>query len=306
MYEAYRCLQNNGEKVYVVNDTYPEKLNANTNLELLIVPCCNYLPESVWQEIEEFIGRGKTVIFAEYNTSYYNENGKSLDQDLKNNVLNDSVRASFGGWNANNITLSGCENVCNAIESEIAEYKREIIIETSNKETEWTVAEYDGGYVVNLCNYGNETTTVAVKGIEGKYDGIFDLTNNDAVSETFTLAPYETKLLKVVCAEEMGMNFYYSDGTVATEIKADTILSKVNTVIGERNSFVHILAVYSGDVLKSVMTNDGTSDESGKAISQIGVTIKEGEVSGTALKSYLFDSMTGLKPYMPSAIIGEK
>lgn len=306
MYEAYRCLQNNGEKVYVVNDTYPEKLNENENLELLIVPCCNYLPESVWMEIEEFIGRGKTVIFAEYNTSYYNENGKSINQTLENSVLNGAVRVPFENWNSNNIVLSGCENVYVAIKNVISQFSKNITVESGNSETEWTVAEYDGGYVVNLCNYGSEATTVTIKGVGRKCEEIFDLTNNEVVSNTFSLAPYETKLLKVDCTEEMGMNFCYSDGTVATEVKADTILSKVNTVIGGENSFVHILAVYSGDVLKSVLTNDGTSDESGNAISQIGVTIKESDVSGTVLKSYLFDSMAGLKPYIPSAVIGEK
>ncbi|MBE7011339.1 MAG: hypothetical protein E7415_01545 [Ruminococcaceae bacterium] len=307
MYEAYRTLQNNGEKVYIVNDTYPERLNENENPELLIVPCCNYLPQKVWQEIEEFIGRGKTVIFAEYNTSYYNENGKALDSTLKNSVLNDAVRVSFGGWSSDSVTLSGCQDVYAAIVNAISGYENDVTVESSNGETEWTAAKYESGYVVNLCNLGDETTDITVS-LNGEECGeLFDLTQNKEVSNKISLAPYETKLIKIEGSEEIkdGMSFWYSDGSEALEVKADTISSKAKTTVGAGEGFVHILAVYSkGNVLKSILTNDGFADENGNILSEISITVKENEVSDMVLKSYLFNSLGRLEPYLPSAELG--
>ncbi len=307
MYEVYRTLQNNGEKVYIVNDTYPERMNENESLQLLIVPCCNYMPEKVWQEIKKFQESGKTVIFAEYGTSYYNENGKALNNTLKNTVLSGATRVSFGGWNEDTVTLSNCGNVYNAIKSVISGYENAVTVESSNGETEWTAAKYDGGYVVNLCNYGDVNTTATLS-----YDGIaceelFDLTENKVITNEISLKPYETKLVKVLCEEEIkeGMNFYYSDGSEATEIKADMIYSKVKTAVDAGKSFAHLLAVYSkSGVLKTVLTNDGFADEKGNILSEIGVTVSGNDVLDTVLKSYLFNSLGNLEPYIPSAVLG--
>ena len=309
MYEAYRYLQNNGEKVYIVNDTYPEKLNENKNLELLIVPCADYMPEKVWQEIKKFEESGKTVIFAEYNTSYYNENGKSLNATLKNYVLKNATRVSFGGWNENTVSLLGCENVYSAIGNVISAFVKDVEVKSGNGETEWTSAKYEDGYVVNLCNYGEEVTEITIS-YKGKECGdIFDLTENKGISNIISLSPYETKLVKIGCLEEIkdGMSFCYSNGNKATEIKADTISSIVKTNIGSEKSFVHMLAIYSKDnILKSVLTNYGFADKSGNVLSEIGVTVKENEVSDTVLKSYLFNSLEILEPYIPSAVLGVK
>ncbi|MBO5007487.1 MAG: beta-galactosidase [Clostridia bacterium] len=306
MYEVYRYLQNNGEKVYIVNDTYPEKLNENTDLELLIVPVCQYMPEKVWTEINEFIENGKKVIFVEYNNDYYNENGKSLDTTLKNNVLNNSGRVSFGSFNSSTVTLSGYEDVHNAIGSAIAGFDRVVSVTSSNGETEWTSAKYTDDYVINLCNYGGSDADISIL-LDGlAYDEtVYDLTENKNISNSFTLKPYETKLVKLKNAVST-MSFRYSDGTRATEIKTDNITSKVNAVLEPFSEYVHLLAIYSSDkTLETVVKTSGTADKNGKVTSSLGFEIKQNKPLPYMMKSFLINSVDNLKPYMASQSLGK-
>lgn len=306
MYESYRYLQNNGEKVYIVNDTYPEKLNENTDLELLIVPVCQYMPEKVWTEIDEFISRGKKVIFVEYNNSYYNENGKSLDNTLKNRVLNNSQKVSFGNFNPSTVTLSGCDNVHNAIGSAISKFDRVVSVTSSNGETEWTAAQYGKDYVINLCNYGTSDADISIclDGLAYE-ETVFDLTENKKISNSFTLKPYETKLVKLKNAVST-MNFRYSDGTKATAIKADTITSRVNAFLEPYSEYVHLFAIYSSDkTLETVVKASGTADKDGKVSSSLGFEIKENQTLPYMMKSFLIDDLDTLKPYIPSQSLGK-
>ncbi|GHV45010.1 hypothetical protein FACS189492_2110 [Clostridia bacterium] len=149
MYEVYRRLVNDGEKVFVANDTYPQMINENENLEILIVPTCAYMPTKVWQEIKKFQDKGKRVIFAELGNTYYTEIGASVDGALKEAVLSAATRVSFGGLQGD-YTMVGLENIYAAIDDEVNRLADEVSVTDPRGETEWTAVGYKGGYVVNL------------------------------------------------------------------------------------------------------------------------------------------------------------
>ncbi|MBQ2614112.1 MAG: beta-galactosidase [Clostridia bacterium] len=307
MYEAYRYLQNSGEKVYIVNDTYPEKLNENENLELLVVPVCDYMPEKVWVELEKFVDSGKKIIFAESSSTYYNENGKSLDSTRKNKVLNQSVRVSFGGWNSINGVFSQCGDVQTAIANVISKLDRMIEVSSTNGETEWTAAKYGNSYVLNLCNFGSTATTITVTNKDGAFAGkLFDLIENQEIVNNFSLQPYETKLVRLDNIKE-GISFWNQDGSEATEVKAGTITSKVNTVLEANSPYKHIVAVYGKDksLQRVFFTKDTYADKDGKVFSALDVEISTTEADNCIIKSFLFDSFGKLTPLTSAEVLGQ-
>jgi len=307
MYEAYRYLQNNGEKVFVANDTFPEKINENENLELLIVPVGEYMPQKVWQEIQEFQNRGKKVIFAELNNTYYTECGGAIDATLKSGVLNAATRVSFGGWNASSTQMTGCNSVYAAIGNAIKGFSHNIRVTSGNNATEWTAAEYKDGYVLNLCNYAEESTEISLTLDNAMIVGeLFDLTENEKIGDTFTLAPYETKLVWIG-AEKATTEFVYSDGSEALTVKNGTITAKLKAKVTAKAEYVHLVAVYSkdGELLK-VVSGKGAADESGIISSHVPITVNEGEnVADCVIKSFLFNSLSDLKPYLPVETLGQ-
>lgn len=308
MYEAYSTLLYNGEKVYIANDTYPEKINENENLELLIVPACEYMPEKVWQEIDEFIDNGKTVIFAEVSGNYYTENGASLDATLKNSVLGRATRTQFGGWDADNTLLTGCEDVYTAIENAISGFEHSVKAEAQNGLTEWTVAEYQGDYVVNLCNYGDEETTVSLTLDGGKICGeIFDLTENEKIRDGFTLKPYETKLVRISTESETN-DFYYSDGSEALVVKNGTITSNIRAKENANAEYIHIVALYSGDdILVETVCRSGRADANGVIDSSQPITVNAGEnAESYKIKAFMFDKTSVLMPYLQANMLGQQ
>lgn len=299
MYEAYRYLLNNGEKVYIANDTYPERINENENLELLIVPACEYMPEAVWQEIKEFEERGKKVIFAEVSGDYKTHDGKAINSSLKNTVLGNAVRVSYGGW-SNGSFMTGCENVYNAIETAIANFDRDIDAETSSVDVEWTAAEYNGEYVVNLCNYGENPADVVLSANGREILGeIVNLTENEEMSSSFTLAPYETRLVRI-SAGAGKTEFLKPDGTTA--VKPEGALKVKSLAAADAGSeYVHIVAVYSenGTLVKFVSTS-GTANENGVIKAETDI-----EVGGEkcTVKAFLFDGMNSLRPYLKTKVL---
>lgn len=303
MYEVYSRLLYNGEKVYIANDTYPEKINQNENLELLIVPACEYMPSEVWQEIKKFKEKGKTVIFAEVSDRYRAENGKALDTALVNGVLGGSTRVSFGGWDGDNAVLYGCQSVYNAIDNAVKDFAHTVRASAANGMTEWTAAEYDGDYVVNLCNYGDETTEISLTMNNEKiYGEIFDLTENEKISDSFALKPFETKLIRI-STEDGAFAFRYSDGSEALSARNDALTSTVCAKAEANAGYAHIVAVYdNNNTLKNVICSKGTADENGIINSSVSIQM----YADCSVSAYLLDGTDSVKPYLPTKKLGRQ
>ncbi len=305
MYEAYRRMINSGEKVFVANDTYPEKINENEDLQLLILPVCQNMPEKVWEELKKFLERGGKLIFAECGNEYYDEKGGSLTSSLKNTVLSNSTRVSFSGWESG-YKMTGCDAVYAAIDDALSGLEHSVTVAEASKNTEWTAVEYDGGYVVNLFNTSESDVNVSLKLTDGREFEAFDLTENEALKgDTLTLTTYETKLVKLTPITEVH-RFTDGSGTEITALKEGDSFAEIKTTISPKASYTHVVALYNGNGLVKSENVSGTADNSGKIDSKVKINLDKNAVSGSVIKSFLFDSLENIKPYIPSAVLGNQ
>lgn len=310
MYEAYRRMVNSGEKVFVANDTYPEKINENEDLKVLVLPVCQNMPEKVWQELKKFEQNGRKLIFAEYENDYYDENGCEIDSALKNEVLSNSERVSFTGWTTGGTTsgfkMTGCEALYEAIDKALSGLTHSVTVTDASKNTEWTAAEYDGGYVVNLFNSSESDVSVKIKLTDGNEFKLFDLTENEAVSgDSLTLTTYETKLLKLTPITEVH-GFTDGGGAELSAPKAGDNYARIKTTVSPGASYVHVVALYKGGELIKTEVQPANADNGGKIDSKLKITLSADNVSGAVIKSFLFDSLKSIKPYIPSAVLGNQ
>ncbi len=309
MYQAYQYLQNNGEKVYIVNDTYPEKLNQNESLELLVVPTCNYMWDGVWSQMLTFLNNGGKVLFLEYETSYKNELGGTINATLVDNVLNHSntKRVSFGGVSSDGFYMTGCTDVFTALGNAIKDFSHHVRVKSGNGTTEWVETEYDGSYLVNLCNYGETTTAIDLTLDDDVIVGeVFDLTENQGIDSSFVLEPYETKMIRIskdnysVKFVDVNQNELYApvNGAITAKLKAQ---------LQANASYVHMLAVYAEDGrMLQVISAEGKADASGNISSNLSVTVNAGNDAATCtVKSFLLDSLGSLKLYIPAVSLGK-
>ena len=304
MFAAYSRLVNSGEKVFVANDTYPEKINENENLKLLIVPVCEYMPEKVWEEMRKFENRGGKIIFAEYNNSYFNENGTALDASLKTEVLANAQRVSFGGYDAGYI-MTGCESVYGAIDAYVGTLEREVTVSESTGSTEWTAAKYGDGYAVNLFNTSEDIVSAGITLANTTEAVFFDLTENEALNGgQISLKPYETKLVMVIPTG--GVHRFLSEsGEVLSSLCTGKITAEVKTSARPNAPYIHAVAMYKDGGFAGVWTRAGNADAYGVINSSLDITVdKNADIDKLTIKSFLFDSFDNIKPYVPSAALG--
>ena len=245
------------------------------------------MPEKVWEEIQKFKQRGKKVIFANVRDYYKTENGKDITQSLKDDVLSGATCVKFSGWDKDTYRFSNCSAVYEAIESAISGFSHIVKADVSSIDVEWTAAEYEGDYVINLCNYGETKADISLsmngKNIAGD---IFDLTENEEITGSFTLAPYEVKMVRV--SGETGRIWYETS-------ESGEVSSKVCVSADINAPFVHILALYdeNGNLIK-VLAESGNADSNGL----ISSTVTEDVSGAESVRTYLFDSVTTLCPYL--------
>lgn len=291
MYAAYKYLQNNGEKVYIASDSNPAAINENEELELIVVPACAYMPEETWLELRKFEERGKKVIFAERGNGYFDENGKALDASLLSETLSGGERVTFGGVGSDGIAY-GCDALYDAIGSAVSGLPRSVSLEHVSDEIEWIDAETDGGYLINMCNYGETNEEIRIN-INGGYEKLIDLTNNETVGDgSIILEPYETKLIKAVTRGDV--NEIVNDRGKA-ELTAGTMTANVSINTDANKPIRHIFALYKDEKLVELVSNEVISDKNGNASSSL--TINTEDISdGYSMKSFVWENSKTMKP----------
>ncbi|HIT84311.1 MAG TPA: beta-galactosidase [Candidatus Ornithomonoglobus intestinigallinarum] len=291
MYAAYKRLQNNGEKVYIASDSNPAAINENENLELIVVPACAYMPEEMWRELKKFEEHGKKIIFAERTNGYFDENGKALNASLLNETLSGGERVTFGDVGSDGIAY-GCDALYKAIDSAVSELPRSVSLEHISDELEWIDAETDGGYLINMCNYGETDEEIRVN-INGGYEKLIDLTNNETVGEgSIILKPYETKLVKAVTCSDV--NEIVNEQGKA-ELSAGTMTANVSINTDANKPIRHIFALYKDEQLVELVSNEVISDKNGNARSSL--TIKMNDMGGGySMKSFVWENSKTMKP----------
>lgn len=217
-YKVYEKAMAYGEKIFFVNETNPKALNEQ-NLELLIVPCCNYIKEETLSQIKLFLDNGGRVLLLNANNKgYYDENGNSHNQTLLNSVTSRSDKASF--YKGNGTTIhDNWGTVNNKLKSVFSKFTHPVELTSANGSTEW-LSTVSGDYcIINLCNYGSANTTITLS-TEAGYDvaGAVDLISGEVVGSTFTASPHKPMLLKVKLNN--GFTFYNieENGTMSTKL----------------------------------------------------------------------------------------
>lgn len=216
-YKVYEKAMAYGEKVFFVNESNPEAL-CEQKLEILIVPCCNYIKEETLLEMKQFLDNGGRILLLNANgKGYYDENGNAHDSTLLNNVTSRSEKVSF--YKGNGITIHDNWNtVSNKLKSVFSEFSHPVELVAANGATEWLSAKYGGDYIVNLCNYGDSDTQITLN-TELGYDvsSAVDLISGERVGESFIVSPHQPMLLKIKGIN--GFTFYNNDENGTMESK---------------------------------------------------------------------------------------
>lgn len=301
-YVAYQQAMFNGEKVFFVNETNPQSLNQN-DIDLLIVPCSNYMKAETLAEIKKHIDDGGRVLLLNANNkSWLNENGGEHDAALLNSVTSRSETVSFSSA-SDMYTYDSGSAVVNKLKSELEKLSHPVSVSGTN--TEWLSAEYDGGYVINLCNYGTSSTEISLTAQSG-YDieNAYDMISGEKVGKSFSLSPNEPKLLKI--EKVNGFKFYSIDEN-CTKTEISDLKSRRMSVTAKytdakpNDGYIHIVSVSENGKLKRIFTQKGNADADGIINSEMEFTVDDGiDLSKCTVKTFLFDGFDKIIPYMPA------
>jgi len=303
-YIAYQQAMFGGEKVFFVNETEPTTLNKN-DIELLIVPCSNYMKAETLAEIKKHIDDGGRVLLLNANSkSWMDENGNAHNAEILESVTSRSETASFS-LGSDMYVYDISSNVKNKLKEELAKMSRPVSVTSANSNTEWLYAEFNNGFIINVCNYGDSATQVSVSAPSG-YDteNIYDLISGEKVGASFTLSPNKPMLLRV---EKLnGFKFYSvnKDGikTGISNLKTGKMSVEAKYQGANPNDgYAHVISVFEDGILKQTFIETGNAGADGNIASEKEFTVDEKiDLSNCTVKAFLLNSLNEIKPYMPS------
>lgn len=304
-YIAYEKAVTYGEKVFFVTEEEPELLNANNDLKLLVVPCSNYMKAETLQEIKTFIdGGGKVLMLNAENKQWLNENGKPHNNAVLQSVIDGSTSASFSKGNDMYTEDTGGE-VSAALDAALEALEaKEIELTATNGNIEWQQAPYGQKQVINICNHGNSSVEVTLN-VGPMYDAAetVDLITGKKVGGSFVVQPNEPMLLSV--KGDNANKFLNENGEAVNKISGNKMSAVVSCYDAEPDKdATHIVAIYEEDCLVKVFTNTSKAGVGGTVKSELKFDIDSSiDLSKCTVKSFLFNSLEGMKPLLPAAEI---
>lgn len=307
-YKAYSKVLTSGEKAFFVTEEQPELLNTTEGLELLIVPCSNYMKAETLNQIKRFIdGGGKVLMLKANNKEWLNENGKAHDTALLNSVLSASETAEFTATSSSRV-----EDTNGAVNTKLDEMlnqltMKDVTLTVKNGEVEWTEASYGRKHVINICNHGTVPVEVTLN-VPSEYNAAetVDLLSKEKVGGSFTVQPNEPMLLSI--QGDSVTKFLNTNGETVNHISGNKMSASV-LYYGEEpdESVTHIVAVYENGCLKNLFTNSVQTGVAGTAKSEIEFDIDSNiDLDKCTVKSFLFDSFENIKPLLPAKEISSQ
>ncbi len=293
---AYERALAHGEKVQFITENKPENLNSG-KLELLIIPCSNYMKESTLKEIKTFIDNGGKVLFLNASgKSWLNEVGKAHDTALLQSVTSRSEEVSFSlGYDM--YVYDTRRTVDNKLRAVLSELSHEVEVTSLNQKVEWMATEYDGKMVINLCNHSDEYTTVMLTA-NGNYDisNAVDLITGNVVGESFTLQENTPMLLQI--ESKNGFTFYDTQTGEETQKVTKALTVKVDAALNIKDTDAQLFAaVYKNERLLNVFSKEIIADENGNFAGELALTLGD-DLSGISVKAFLVESVESLTPYI--------
>lgn len=307
-YKAYSKVLTSGEKAFFVTEEQPELLNTTEGLELLIVPCSNYMKAETLNQIKRFIdGGGKVLMLKANNKEWLTENGKAHDTALLNSVLSASETAEFTATSSSRV-----EDTNGAVNTKLDEMlnqltMKDVTLTVKNGEVEWTEASYGRKHVINICNHGTVPVEVTLN-VPSEYNAAetVDLLSKEKVGGSFTVQPNEPMLLSI--QGDSVTKFLNTNGETVNHISGNKMSASV-LYYGEEpdESVTHIVAVYENGCLKNLFTNSVQTGVAGTAKSEIEFDIDSNiDLDKCTVKSFLFDSFENIKPLLPAKEISSQ
>ena len=307
-YKAYSKVLTSGEKAFFVTEEQPELLNTTEGLELLIVPCSNYMKAETLNQIKRFIdGGGKVLMLKANNKEWLTENGKAHDTALLNSVLSASETAEFTATSSSRV-----EDTNGAVNTKLDEMlnqltMKDVTLTVKNGEVEWTEASYGRKHVINICNHGTVPVEVTLN-VPSEYNAAetVDLISKEKVGGSFTVQPNEPMLLSI--QGDSVTKFLNTNGETVNHISGNKMSASVLYYGEEPNeSVTHIVAVYENGCLKNLFTNSVQTGVAGTAKSEIEFDIDNNiDLDKCTVKSFLFDSFENIKPLLPAKEISRQ
>lgn len=196
-YNAYLAAIYSGHKVQFVTERTLDNLSDQ---KVLIVPdCANTTPETV-QKIKTFADAGGKVIFVGAGCLQKDRNNKSLPADIlsiANSLYESAVTVD---------DISELADILYGVYEEMGLNTITVVDETTGRkvaDTEWSSTDFNGEYIVNVCNYSETHTpdiSIYVNGKKAKQ--IRELRSNKVYNGSIELALNKPLLLKIVSEED--------------------------------------------------------------------------------------------------------
>lgn len=99
--------------------------------------------------------------------------------------------------------------------------------------------------------------------------------------------------------------FLSESGEVLSSLCTGKITAEVKTSARPNAPYIHAVAMYKDGGFAGVWTRAGNADAYGVINSSLDITVdKNADIDKLTIKSFLFDSFDNIKPYVPSAALG--
>ncbi len=233
--EAYEDLLFSGQKVAMITDEEPEKMN---NYQLLVVPGANYVPATTLNAISTYLENGGQVLLLGSDCLNYDEHGKAHTASILSSIREKADRQSTIKEKVKELALS------------------DVVLTDENGNTldgvEWSYAKYNGQYLVNILNYEFEAAKAFRVFYKGKEVTSFKELRRGISPDTLVAEPYQPMLLAF---DACSLDRIDSQGNLiepnVTTLKAGTY--RVNTYTDGEG----ILALYLDDTLMKASIKNG-------------------------------------------------
>ncbi|MBR5152283.1 MAG: beta-galactosidase [Clostridia bacterium] len=179
--DVYKQLLFSGQKVTMITDTEPEKMN---DYQLLVVPEVKYVTNDVLMAVKNYIEKGGKVLLVGDDCFKYNEYGLLNDTEVVEYIYANVDRQSSVYDKVVELGLSD-------VVLKDAETGKPI------SGVEYSYTEYNGKILVNLLNYDFDNSYTFHVYYQGKEVTEFtELRGMEKVSGTVTVKPYQPILLQ--------------------------------------------------------------------------------------------------------------
>jgi len=233
--EAYEDLLFSGQKVAMITDEEPENMH---DYQLLVVPNAKYVPAETLNAIQTFANNGGQVLLLGSDCLKYDEHGKAHTASTLNNIRAKADNQSTIKEKVEELDLS------------------DIVLTDENGNAldgvEWSYAEYNGQYLVNILNYDFEDTKAFRVFCKGKEVTSLRELRRGTSPQNLVAEPYMPML---IAFDVVSLDLIDGQGNVTennvTTLKAGTY--RLNTYIDADA----ILALYQDETLVKASIQNG-------------------------------------------------